>query len=59
VVRLRENPATAHIPIVLVTGRAQAADVARGEELGVEAYLTKPFEPGELVEVVTRLATRR
>ena len=56
VARLRDNPATAHIPVVVVTGRAQAADVARGRDLGVEAYLTKPFEPAELVEVVTRLA---
>ena len=56
VARLRGNPDTAHIPVVIVTGRAQAGDVARGEELGVEAYLTKPFEPAELVEVVTRLA---
>lgn len=56
VTRLRGDPETAHIPIVIVTGRAQASDVARGEELGVEAYLTKPFEPAELVDVVTRLA---
>lgn len=56
VTRLRGNPATAHIPIVVVTGRAQAVDLSRGEALGVEAYLTKPFEPAELVEVVTRLA---
>jgi DNA-binding response OmpR family regulator len=40
---------------VVVTGRAQAVDVARAEELGVDAYLTKPFEPAELVEVVGRL----
>ncbi|MGH3333405.1 MAG: response regulator transcription factor [Nocardioidaceae bacterium] len=57
VARLRSDPATEHIPIVIVTGRAQATDIARGEELGVEAYLTKPFEPAELVDVVTRLAT--
>ena len=57
VARLRDDPATAWIPIVMVTGRAQAADVSRGEALGVEAYLTKPFEPAELVEVVTRLAS--
>ena len=56
VTRLRDNPATTHIPIVVVTGRAQAVDLSRGEALGVEAYLTKPFEPAELVEVVTRLA---
>lgn len=54
--RLRADPETAHIPIVIVTGRSQAADVARGEELGVEAYLSKPFEPAELVLVVSRLA---
>jgi CheY-like chemotaxis protein len=59
VVRLREEPKTAGIPVVMVTGRAQAADLARGEEVGVEAYLTKPFEPAELIEVVSRLARER
>ena len=59
VVRLRGEPRTAGIPVVMVTGRAQAADLARGEEVGVEAYLTKPFEPAELIEVVTRLARER
>ena len=56
---LRQEPDTASIPIVMVTGRAQAADRARGEEVGVDAYLTKPFEPAELIEVVTRLARQR
>jgi DNA-binding response OmpR family regulator len=55
-VRLRADPRTASVPVVMVTGRAQPADVARGEELGVDAYLTKPFEPAELIEVVLRLA---
>jgi CheY-like chemotaxis protein len=59
VVRLREEPLTASIPVVMVTGRAQAADLAQGEEVGVDAYLTKPFEPAELIEVVTRLAKKR
>ncbi len=54
--RLREGPATAHIPVVIVTGRAQADDRARGERLGVDAYLTKPFEPTDLVAVVSELA---
>ena len=55
-VRLRQDPRTAAIPIVMVTGRAQSVDLDRGKEVGVEAYLTKPFEPTELVELVTRLA---
>jgi CheY-like chemotaxis protein len=54
--RLRGDPVTAVIPVVMVTGRAQAADWARGEALRVDAYLTKPFEPTELVAVVTDLA---
>ncbi len=56
VVRLRQDQRTADIPVVMVTGRAQAADLERGAEVGVEAYLTKPFEPDALVEVVRRLA---
>jgi CheY-like chemotaxis protein len=54
--RLRADPGTADIPVVVVTGRAQAADRARGDALGAEAYLSKPFEPAELVTVVGRLA---
>jgi DNA-binding response OmpR family regulator len=54
--RLRADPTTAAIPVVIVTGRAQAADRARGEALAVDAYLPKPFEPTELVAVVTALA---
>jgi CheY-like chemotaxis protein len=54
--RLRADPDTEHIPVVLVTGRAQAADRMRGEQLGADAYLAKPFEPAELVAVVGRLA---
>jgi CheY-like chemotaxis protein len=54
--RLRADERTAAITVVMVTGRAQAADLDRGQEVGVAAYLTKPFEPAELVEVVSRFA---
>ncbi len=54
--RLRADPGTADIPVVLVTARAQSVDRERGEELGVDAYLTKPFEPADLVDVVAALA---
>ena len=53
--RLRADPATADIPVVVVTGRASAADLARGRALAVDAYLVKPFEPSELVATVLRL----
>jgi CheY-like chemotaxis protein len=52
---LRADRETQHIPIVMVSARAQGSDLARGQELGVDAYLTKPFEPERLVETVRRL----
>jgi DNA-binding response OmpR family regulator len=54
--RLRANPATRHVKILLLTARAQDADLRRGTDLGVDAYLTKPFEPDDLVAVVRALA---
>jgi DNA-binding response OmpR family regulator len=53
--RLKSAAATAAIPIVMVTARAQAADRQAGHEAGVDAYLTKPFDPDELVATVLRL----
>ena len=52
---LRSDPETGHIPIVMVSARAQGSDLARGQELGVDAYLTKPFEPEQLVATVRSL----
>ncbi len=52
---LRADPDTRHIPIVMVSARAQGSDLARGQEVGVDAYLTKPFEPEELVATVRSL----
>jgi CheY-like chemotaxis protein len=57
--RLRSSPDTAHIPIVMVTARAQGSDLERGAELGVAAYVTKPFEPTDLVAVVRSVAAGR
>lgn len=55
-VRLRDDEETRHIRVVLITARAQEDDRRRGEELGVDAYLTKPFDPAELIRVVRELA---
>jgi CheY-like chemotaxis protein len=54
--RLRADPETAGIKVVLLSARAQEADLERGSRIGVDAYLTKPFDPDELIEVVRRLA---
>lgn len=57
--QLRSDPDTAEIPIVMVTARAQGTDLSRGAEIGVAAYVTKPFEPDNLVDVVRSVAAAR
>ena len=42
---LRKNPATASIPVLLLTAKVQGADQRRFADLGVEAVLFKPFDP--------------
>lgn len=56
-IRLREDPRTAHIRVVMITARAQEHDVRRGHEIGVDAYVTKPFDPNQLIQTVRKLAT--
>ena len=53
--RVRAEPATADLPIVLLSARAQESDVARGYDLGASRYVRKPFSPRELRAVVDEL----
>jgi len=50
--RLRENPATAAIPVMALTASAAQKDVARGLEAGFSRYLTKPIDVRELTEAI-------
>ena len=43
------------IPIVMFTARAQESDIKLGEELGADAYITKPFEPQVLLSKIREL----
>lgn len=54
--QLRRNPVTASIKVVLITARAQEDDRDHGRQVGVDAYLTKPFDPAEMIRVVRELA---
>lgn len=47
--RLRANPQTAHLPILILSGKAHEADRATGLKLGADDYITKPVSPRELV----------
>ncbi|MBV9469278.1 MAG: response regulator [Abitibacteriaceae bacterium] len=50
--KLRENPATANLPVIMLTGRNADTDVYEGWQAGANVYLTKPFRPEELIKVV-------
>jgi two-component system response regulator MtrA len=54
----RDIRSTSSVPIVMLTARADTTDVVRGLELGADDYVTKPFEPTELV-ARARAAVRR
>ncbi len=53
--RLRSDPRTHDLKIAMVSACAQAADLHRGHEVGVDAYVTKPFDPSALVRTVRDL----
>jgi len=55
---LLEDPKTGEIPIVFLTARAELRDQARGLELGGIDYITKPFNPVELADVIRELLDR-
>jgi DNA-binding response OmpR family regulator len=55
-VRLREDPETSGVKVVMITARAQDHDLRRGHEIGVDAYITKPFDPSDLIRTVRTLA---
>ncbi len=55
---LRRDPATAALPIILLTAKAAEVDRVLGLELGADDYLTKPFSPRELVLRVKNLLRR-
>ena len=56
--RLRRSPATANLPILMLTARAEEADRVRGLETGADDYLTKPFSPRELVARIKAVLRR-
>ena len=51
---LKSNAETEAIPVIFLSAKAQQSDIEKGKSFGVADYLTKPFDPSELLEVVER-----
>ncbi|HLF28502.1 MAG TPA: response regulator [Anaerolineae bacterium] len=55
---VRSNPATAHIAVVMLSGKADPESVARGLEVGADEYLAKPIKPSNLTKQLHEILTR-
>ncbi|MBV9953334.1 MAG: response regulator [Acidimicrobiia bacterium] len=55
---LRADPELAYVPVILLSARALATDVRDGLAAGADDYITKPFEPDDLVVRVEKLLGR-
>ena len=56
--RMRREPATANLPIIMLTARTEEADRIRGLEIGADDYITKPFSLRELVARIRAVLRR-
>ncbi len=56
---LRRDPATARLPVVMLTAKGEEADIVTGLELGADDYVTKPFSPKVLLARIRAVLRRR
>jgi DNA-binding NarL/FixJ family response regulator len=57
--QVREDPRYKSLPVVFLTAKGMTGDRIQGYQAGCDAYLSKPFDPDELVAIVTNLLARR
>ncbi len=57
--QMREDPRFSKLPVVFLTARGMTKDRIQGYKAGVDAYLSKPFDPDELVAIITNILARR
>lgn len=57
--RLRQNPASAGLPVVMITSRVSRKDVVQALQAGVDGYVRKPFTPQQLREQIETVFRRR
>lgn len=56
--QIKENPLTRHIPVVLLTAKKGREDMAKGEEVQADWYITKPFKSAMVIETIQRFLNR-
>lgn len=56
--QIKADPATSHIPVVMLTAKKSREDMARGEKVGADWYITKPFKSAMVIETIQRFLNR-
>ena len=56
--QIKQNPATTHIPVIMLTAKKSREDMARGERVGADWYITKPFKSAMVIETIQRFLNR-
>ena len=57
--QLKADPATRSLPVILLSAKAQSSEIQRGIEAGAADYVTKPFDPLDLIERVQQVVDKR
>jgi two-component system phosphate regulon response regulator PhoB len=55
---LKRDPETEDLPVILLSAKAQKTEVQQGLDLGADDYITKPFDPLELIDRLNAVMTR-
>jgi twitching motility two-component system response regulator PilG len=56
--RIKSNPTTQHIPVIMLTAKKGREDMTRGEQVGADWYITKPFKSAMVIETIQRFLNR-
>ena len=56
--RIKANSATRHIPVIMLTAKKSREDMARGETVGADWYITKPFKSAMVIETIQRFLAK-
>ncbi|QSV45537.1 response regulator transcription factor [Geobacter benzoatilyticus] len=55
---IKQNPETAHIPVMMLTAKKSSQDCERGMAAGASAYVTKPFKSAKIIEIIQELLSQ-
>ena len=56
--RVKEDPETSHIPVLILTAKKNIQDMEHGQQAGCDAYITKPFKSAKVLDMVHELLNR-